>query len=219
MENLHKYAQFFDSAYPEYAEARYSEISLLVSLYDAAGILGVVQGQQFADFVDLVRPLTAIKNFKSQVPFPENLQEVVGCIISIRATAVGNPDRFSNHRELFEQLISVQGFQLPTVSAVFHFCHAGHFPIVDVNVKTACTLLKERYPKEFSNCEAPLLPAPNTSAINKLKKYSVFVTFIDRVKSLQQAHGGNPTYRYIDKALMVLGVPELRIQVENYRDR
>ena len=219
MENLDRYAQFFDAAYPEYVEARYAEIKLLVSRYDAAGILNVVQGQQFADFVDLVRPLTAIKNYKSQVPFPENLQEVVGCIIGIRATAVGDPDIFTNHKELFGQLISVQGFQLPTVSAVFHFCHAGHFPIVDVNVKAACALLKERYPNEFSNYGAPLLPAPNTSATNKLNKYAAFVAFIDRVKVLQQAHGGNPTYRLIDKALMVLGVPELRIQVENHKDR
>ena len=219
MENLDSYAQLFDAAYPEYAEARYAEINLLVSRYDAVGMLNVVQGQQFANFVELVRPVTAIKNYKSQVPFPENLQEVVGCIVRIRTTAVGNPDRFFNHRELFAHLISVQGFQLPTVSAVFHFCHPGHFPIVDVNVKAACVLLKERYPNEFPSYEVPPLLAPNTSAINKLTKYAAFVAFIDRVKGLQEAHGGNPTYRYIDKVLMVLGVPGLRIKVEKHRDR
>lgn len=185
-----------------------------MSRYDTPDILSVLQGQQFAGFADLVKPLTAIKNYKSQVPFPENLQEVLCCIIGIRVTAVGSPDIFNNHRKLFEQLILVQGFQLPTVSAVFHFCHAGCFPIVDVNVKAACAILKERYPSEFSNYEAPQLPAPNTSAINKLKKYSAFVNFIDRIRSLQQAYDGNPTYRHIDKALMVLGVPEMRNKVE-----
>jgi hypothetical protein len=219
MENLDRYARFFDAAYPEYTEVRYKEIGRLVSRYDAPEILSVVRGQQFAEFVDLVRPLTAIKNYKSQVPYPENLQEVVCCIIGIRVTPVGHPDIFRNHKPLFEQLVSVQGFQLPTVSAVFHFCHADCFPIVDVNVKAACAILKERYPNEFSHHEAPLLPAPNTSAINKLRKYEAFVAFIDRIRSLQRAYGGSPTYRHTDKALMVLAVPELRKKAERDGDR
>jgi len=219
MENLDSYVHSFDVAFPEFVEARYAEIGLIVSRYDQVGILDVVRGQQFADFVDLIRPLTAIKNYKSQVPFPENLQEVVSCIIRIRATPVGNPDRFSSHTHLFKQLISIQGFQLPTVSAVFHFCHPHRFPIVDIYVKAACGLLKKRYPRDFASLEAPLLPAPNTSAQNKLSKYNGFVAFIDRVKSLQQAYGGNPTYRYIDKALMVLGSSELRAKVENHEGR
>ena len=215
MENLERYAHHFDIAFPEYAEIRYAEICRMLSHYDTIGILDIVRGPQFADFVELIKPLTAIKNYKSQVPFPENLQEVTSCIVGIRTTPVSNSDRFRSHTDFFKQLVSIQGFQLPTTSAVFHFCHPHHFPIVDVNVKAACGLLKERYPRDFADIEAPLLPAPNTSALNKLSKYRGFLVFIDRVRSLQQAYGGNPNYRYTDKALMVLGVPELRTKVEN----
>jgi len=215
MENLDRYARFFDTAYPEYTENRYAYIQRLVLVYDAANTLNVVKERQFAEFVELVSPLIAIKNYKSQVPFPEKLQEVIECIINIRGVAVGSPDIFSNHKALFKQLILFQGFQLPTVSAVFHFCHTDHFPIVDSNVEAACALLKERYPNDFANFKVPLLPKSYTFAENKLDKYSEFVLFINRVMSLQRVHGSNPTYRSIDKALMVLGVPKFRSKVEN----
>ncbi len=215
MDNLDKYAQFFDAAYPNYADARYAEIKQLVALYDSANVLNIVQGHQFSEFVELIRPLTAIKNYKSQVPFPEQLQDVICCIIQIRKKKVGSPDISSNHADLFEKLISIQGFQLPTVSAVFHFCHPDHFPIVDVNVKAACALLKARFPHDFSVLEEPILPAPNTSVRNKMEKYAAFIAFISKVVSHQRVFSGNPTYRYIDKALMVIGVPELRNQAEN----
>ena len=215
MENLDRYAQFFDTAYPEYTDARYAEIAQLVSRYDSATALSAIEGQQFRDFVALVQPLIAIKNYKSQVPFPEKVREVVNCIIRIRSAPIGSPDLFANHHSLFEQLISLQGFQLPTVSAVFHFYHPSHFPIIDVNVEAACALLKQRFPNDFARFVAPVLPAPNTSVTNKLNKYAAFIAFIGQVISLQRVHEGNPTYRYVDKALMVLGVPKLRTQVEN----
>ena len=211
MDNLDRYAQYFDTAYRDYADARYTGIVRLVSSYDAEGILNIIDGQQFGECIKLLQPLIAIKNYKSQVPFPENLREVLRLIINIRQTEVGSSDVFSNHDKYFKQLVSLQGFQLPTASAVFHFCHPKSFPIVDVNVKEACAHLKDLNQKEFANLEAPGLPASNTSSDNKLKKYKEFEGFIKRVMSLQkEQHGGKPTYRYIDKALMVLGVPELR---------
>ena len=215
MDSLERYAEFFDEAYPEYADARYSEIEGLVAQYGQANVLATVQSAEFARFVGLVRPLIAVKNYKSQVPFPEPLQEVLGYVVKIKRADVGNPDLFANHKELFSQFVALQGVQLATASAVFHFCHPDSFPIVDVKVKRACALLSERFPDDFSHLAVPILPAANTTAKNKLKKYREFIAFIDQVVLLQRAHGGDPDYRHIDKALMVLGVNKLRNHLES----
>lgn len=214
MFDLDKYAKHFDGAYRDYADARYGEIAQLLARYDDRTVRATLHSQHFLEAASLIQPVIAVKNYKSQVPFPEALLEVISCIVEIRQTAVSPEDVFGNHQALFERLLSFQGFQLPTVSAVFHFSHPRHFPIVDVNVEAACDLLKQRCQEDFKGLEVPALPAANTSAANKLRKYRMFIAFIRRVLELQSAHVAQPSYRYVDKALMVLGVPELRTQVE-----
>jgi hypothetical protein len=209
MESLSQYAEAFDHYYPNYSEGRYAQIALLVERYAEHNVLSHIQSAEFQQFSELLRPLIAIKNYKSQVPFPEDLAAVIENIIHIRRTTVGPIDVFGNHADYFNALIQQQGFQLPTVSAVFHFCHRDRFPIVDVNVEAACVLLKEQYPAEFP-MSAPRLPAPSTSPANKLAKYRDFISFIQKIIELQQEHVEDVSLRYIDRALMVLGNAEFR---------
>ena len=137
MDSLEKYAEEFDKSYPDYAYARYGEIIKLIEAYDKPGLSEFIEGEEFKKFVSLVRPVIAIKNYKSQIPFPEDLASVVRCVISIRSTRPSPKDILKNHRTCFNELMSLQGFQLPTVSAILHFCHPEYFPIVDINVKAA----------------------------------------------------------------------------------
>lgn len=214
MDSIEKYAKIFNESYPDYADSRYGEIKKLVEVYDAPGIFELIDSEDFKKFSTLIRPVVAIKNYKSQIPFPEDLPTVVRCVASIRATKPLPNDILKAHKTQFDQLLSLQGFQLPTVSAILHFCHPSDFPIVDTNVEAACALLKQRYPNDFSAVAEPSLPAANTSSANKAKKYLEFISFIAKVKSLQASYGGQPDYRYIDKALMVLGVLRLRNEVD-----
>lgn len=214
MDSIEKYAKIFDESYPDYADSRYGEIKKLVEVYDAPGVPDLIAGEDFKRFAALIRPVIAIKNYKSQIPFPEDVAAVIQCVASIRAAKPLPGDILKVHKVQFEKLLSLQGFQLPTVSAVFHFCHPNDFPIVDINVEAACALLKERYPDALKNIEEPSLPAANTSSKNKAEKYLAFIAFITKVKALQAIHGGQSDFRYIDKALMVLGVLRLRSKVD-----
>ena len=214
MDSIEKYSKIFDESYPDYADTRYGEIKKLVEVYDAPGIFELIDSEDFKKFSTLIRPVVAIKNYKSQIPFPEDLPAVVRCVASIRATKPLPNDILKAHKTQFDQLLSLQGFQLPTVSAILHFCHPSDFPIVDTNVEAACALLKQRYPNDFAAIAEPTLPAANTSSDNKARKYLEFISFIAKVKSLQASCGGQPDYRYVDKALMVLGVLRLRNKVD-----
>lgn len=216
MDDLSRYERAFDAAYPEYADSRYSEIKSLTDTY-ASGedLLSVIRSGGFERFAQLLRPITAIKNYKSQTPFPEDIRAVMVNVIELKRCQIGGDALSPKAGQLFSELIAMQGFQLPTVSAVFHFCHPRNFPIVDRNVESACAILKDRNPNDFSEVEGPRLPAPNTTAKNKLAKYRSFIVFIDKIIALQrQGYGGDPDYRFIDKALMVLGVEKLRRKVE-----
>jgi hypothetical protein len=217
MDSLEEYANIFDKEYPAYADARYGEIAALMKIYDTTNVVARAQSKEFARFLKLIVPVIAIKNYKSRIPFPEDLVSVVLCMASIRSVTSSGSNKLNCHKPTFEKLLSLQGFQLPTVSAIFHFSRPKHFPIVDVNVEAACRLLKERYPTDFAELDAPSLPADNTSAANKAKKYGGFIKFIAKVRKLQGKHGGKADFRYIDKALMVLGVTRLRDKVEALR--
>lgn len=214
MDNLEKYAKIFDASYKNYADARYQEISKLVMVFDSPDAIKLIHSKHFSEFSNLLKPLIAIKNYKSQVPFPDDLESVLSSISKIRSNKPSKDDLFKSHTSEFNNLSALQGFQLPTISAIFHFCHPDSFPIVDVNVVAACALLKERFPNDFEGFDAPSLPASSTSSKNKLDKYSGFITFVDKVKNLQMQFGGQSDYRYIDKALMVLGVLRFRAQAE-----
>jgi hypothetical protein len=214
VENLERYTQVFDKAYPNYGEVRYREVLNLVEAYNSADAMDYVRGESFARAASLIKPLTAIKNYKSQVPYPEDLESVIACVINIKRTPVDPNDAIINHSATIKSLLELEGFQLPTVSAILHFCHPNDFPIVDVNVQAACALLKERQSSDFDVEIAPRLPAANTSPENKIDRYRHFIQFIDTIVELQRVYRGDADYRYVDKALMVLGVLRLRNQVE-----
>ena len=218
MEDLNRYARMFDEFYPKYDDARYKEIRALIKVYDATNSLDFVLGESFAKAAELLKPLIRIKNYKSQTPFPEDFPSVVACIIKIRATKVTKENVLEKHNEVFESLCSMQGFQLPTVSAVFHFCHPRYFPIVDKNVAAACALLRKRFAKDFRKFDAPVLPMGNASPQDNKGSYAGFMKFINRIVELQAAYGGDPDYRFVDKALMVLGHTRFRDWVENPED-
>lgn len=204
MDNLDIYARQFDELFPTYVDQRYQEIRHLLESYDVPEAREFVQSDVFSRAARLVAPLAAIKNYKSQIPFPEDLAPVVTCIIEIRTTEV-TPNAMESHGPLLHRLLSLQGFQLPTASAVMHFCRPNCFPIVDRNVEAACCLLQERFPEDFALLATPKLPGPNTSAQNKTVKYLDFIAFINKVVELQRSYGDSPDYRYVDRALMVLG--------------
>ena len=210
MDSLEKYARIFDKKYINYSDVRHQKISTLIKAYDTPDVAARVQSEEFAKLLELIAPVIAIKNYKSQIPFPEDLASVVLCIIEIRSALPSNSDVLSRHKAPFDKLLSLQGFQLPTVSAILHFSHPKYFPIVDVNVEAACSHLKKIYPDDFTMLDEPSLPAVTTSADDKTEKYGVFIKFINKVRELQGGHGGQADFRYIDKALMVLGAERLR---------
>ena len=214
MESLEKYADFFEAAYPDYADARYSKIRMALSLYDGEGAEDFVMSSDFERAVALMLPVILIKNYKSQIPFPENIPAVIKAFFMVKTARVNPDDIFEQLRPAFSHLLSLQGFQLPTVSAVLHFFHPAHFPIVDRNVQSACELLIRQHPESFAGYAPPVMPAPGTSIDNKLKKYLDFIRVIDRIMELHPPGVLSERYREMDKALMVLGVSELRNKAE-----
>lgn len=213
MENLERYAAQFDAEYPDYADARYSQISEMMARYDSEAVEALISSGAFKEFVALILPVIAIKNYKTQVPFPEDVLAVVEAVVLARKAAIDAVDRFKELETSFNKLVAIQGFQLPTISAVFHFSHPESFPIVDRNVQAACEILIDRN-SELSGYECPMIPAPGTSAANKLKKYRYFIQVIDGIRAAHPESAVKNSYRNMDKALMVLGSPELRKKVE-----
>lgn len=214
MESLERYAAQFDAEYPDYADARYSEISAMMAQYDSKEAEVLIAGESFKKFVSIIRPVIAVKNYKTQVPFPEDVLAVVEAVFMARKATIDATDRFKNLEIPFNKLEAIQGFQLPTISAIFHFLHPQSFPIVDRNVQAACEILIDRN-AELAGLDCPIIPAPGTSAVNKIKKYRQFVQVIDRIKAAHPESTVRNDYRSMDKALMVLGSPELRKKVDN----
>lgn len=213
MENLERYAAQFDVEYPDYADARYSEISAMMARYDSETAEALIASDSLKECAAIILPVIAIKNYKTQVPFPEDVLAVVAAVVMARKATIDAADRFENLKIPFNRLEAIQGFQLPTISAIFHFSHPESFPIVDRNVQAACEILIDRNP-DLASFECPIIPAPGTSAANKLKKYRQFVQVIDGIKAKHPDSTVKNDYRSMDKALMVLGSPELRKKVE-----
>jgi hypothetical protein len=204
--DLSPYERAFDDAYPDYATGPYEAIKALTERFTASQALQLIDCNQFQRFAELLEPLIEIKNYKAQAPFPTNIRTVIRLVIQLKQCAVPSPPLSGNPERIFFAILDQKGFQLPTISAVFHFCHPGSFPIVDRNVEAACEILKDAHASDFRGLRVPKLPASTTSALNKLEKYRAFMAFIDHVVQLQRnQYGGGPDYRFVDKALMVLG--------------
>lgn len=217
MINLEPYKNHFPNAYPNYADGPYRNILELIDLIpkdeEVAEILSSADGQ---NTLALILPIVMIKNYKSQIPFPPNLSEVVVMITQIKNH---DPDIGvqNGNVALFEQLINTTGFQLPTVSAVFHFSHPNAYPIVDKITTRACTRIHENHPDEFPNINAaPTLPAQMAGAAHKLECYRNFIEFLNVLKDAHNnQYQTDYNFRDLDKALMVYGVDALRQAVEH----
>lgn len=210
MECLKVHAEKFESTFPLYSDARYGAIAAMLEGYSLEEVRSVLSNDISRKLLTLVKPIIAIKNYKSQIPFPENIEAVVErafIIKSVKPNCESNVvlKGFSNE---FDEFLGFDGFQLPTVSAIFHFCHPDHFPIVDTYVEAACGYLGNNFPCDFSGLEIPSLPRPLSSNLTKRMRYEGFIKFINRIKSLQADCCGKFSYRDIDKALMVLGKRE-----------
>lgn len=216
MINLEQYRNYFSQAYPDYADGEYSQISDLVMAIptdeEAARVFSSADAQAA---LGLLLPLIKIKNYKSQIPFPDHIFEAAALIAELKNSA-STASLLGNDAKLFEKLLSMKGFQLPTISAVLHFCHPEIFPIVDRNIEAACGLLSNECPDEFDEELVPALPAYTTSAKNKLSKYRAFIQFLTRVRNTHnEEHGTQYGYRELDKAMMVYGAPNFKIAAEN----
>jgi hypothetical protein len=216
MINLQPYVEAFNDLYPDYADARYSEIQALMAVYHDEQVQKIVSGVDFKRYSELLVPLIKIKNYKSQIPFPDQISSVLLKISRLKQSEVPAVPLSGEPEKIFLEFIAMerQGFQLPTLSAVFHFCHPNDFPIVDTNVEAACRLLANWYPGDFGGLEIPRLPVSQTSPANKLRKYRAFIAFLDKICASQSRYMAEVDYRLIDKALMVFGVEKLRNGVE-----
>jgi hypothetical protein len=211
MENLERYAAQFDAEYPDYADVRYAEIAKMVNRYDSTDAEILIASASFKKCVAIIQPMIAIKNYKTQVPFPEDLLSALEAVVALRKADVDTSDQFKNLDPLFNKLERIQGFQLPTISAIFHFLHPNSFPIVDKNVQAACKILICQN-QELINLECPTIPAPRATATTKFEKYRHFVQIIDRIKEVHPEGPLKNSYRNMDKALMVLGSLKLKKQ-------
>jgi hypothetical protein len=211
MIDLSPYIGDFDDVFPEYGDGEYAVIRDLADTLQEDEIQAFLDHDQFDVFVSCLLPLIEIRNYKAQVPFPTELRSVLGCMLDIAHLDVGNaPGDIEVGAEQFELLMGLKGFDLPTVSAVFHFCFPNHFPIVDRYVNAADRFLyDEDQDNEFRGQEdlrRTVLPAANTSIENKKMHYNNFIRFVFRIADLQaHQYGHHFSIREIDKGLMVMG--------------
>ena len=211
MIDLSPFIDNFDDEFPEYGDDEYGVIRDLAESLRQEEIRAFVNHQQFDEFVSCLLPLIAIRNYKSQVPFPSELRAVVHCMLEIADLDVGNPPGdIEIGAEHFALLTDLQGFELPTVSAVFHFCFPDHFPIVDRYVNAADRHLYDvDEDNEFRgrpDLVRTVLPAANTSNGNKMNHYKNFIRYAFRIAELQaRQYGHDFSIREVDKGLMVLG--------------
>lgn len=214
MQYLEPYKNYFDQAYPDYGDNNYSQIVQLLQNLPSDHVVADILGSDQANLIfQLLAPLIRIKNYKSQIPFPVEVYAAAQMVASIR-NSQPEADLSAEHKGCFKQMLQLEGFQLPTVSAVFHFCYPDWYPIVDRNIAAACGLLRIGFPYELTETLPPL-PAGATSSSNKLQKYQKFIVFLNRIKTVHNAeYETNYSFRDLDKALMVYGVREFREHVE-----
>ena len=213
MLNLEPYRALFAKRYPTYADEPYAEIAEMVTnLTTSSQLRRMLFSAESALVTALLSPLIKIKNYKSQIPFPSDPIAVLRLMVKLKEMPTDS--QFGPQTQaIFDSLLDIEGFQLPTVSAVFHFCHPASFPIVDQNIEQACRYVKSTSPQVFESFTLPQLPAQTTSAANKLGKYKEFIAFLDNLRVEHHAlHGVEWSFREIDKALMVLGADQRREQ-------
>lgn len=141
MINLNPYKEYFPQAYTKYDDDPYSDIhSLVQKLPTNKSAIDLLESSDAQKILKLIRSLIFIKNYKSTIPFPEKFEDAIRLIVKIKNTRPKKPISKSS-KALLKELLDTEGFQLPTASAVFHFCHPEHYPIVDTNVETAIGII------------------------------------------------------------------------------
>ena len=207
--NLEAFRQRFDSNYPRYTDAPYFEILNLISELDD-GDRDLLTSRDGARVLNLLLPVIKIKNYKTQVPFPENVTDLVDLILRLRFTEISGPESWMKIEDLLMRLLAVQGIQLPTASAYLHFCHPEHCPIVDRNIQSACEILFITHPDRYT-LGLPRLPSQSATSDSKVQSYNSLKLFLDETRLYQnQTYNTDWCFRDLDKALMVLGVSRLR---------
>jgi len=220
MINLTPYALRFDSEYPKYRDDTYLRILAVVAkIPSVATVKRMTADPAFQNFLTLADPVIAIKNYKSQIPFPTQLVTLWTQIAELKDCSITGASLLGEPGEVFRNIISLDGFQLPTVSAIYHFCHPGDFPIVDRNVAAACDYLCRKCDKLGL---APKLPPPKAPAECKMARYTAFIKFIEHLLFLMReghAHPEELDFRFIDKALMVLGADVIKQRESTRKNR
>lgn len=217
--SLAPWERLFDEKYPRYEDERYQHLLGLYERYAEGGrgadALKVVASAEFARCLWFLQGMLAVKNYKGQVPFPENPDEIVaalGFIIRLkRWQPRAAPFSDGALRKIFAGLLALPGFEFRTVTAIFHFCHPDVFPIADLNVEAACARLKETHPALFGHLPLPRLPLYAMDPAQKIECYKRFIAFLEAARKAEQRRGARlPTFRFVDRALMVLGGEQRR---------
>jgi hypothetical protein len=213
--DLTRYHDAFDEWFPRYKDSVYTGIHMLVDSYRpplGKDLLEIVNSADFRGSMAVLQPLIAIRNYKSQTPFlyrPRDLVRAIELLVELSACKPGRSDPLSDPTvvDVIKGLLELDGFRLATVSAVCHFCHPKLFPIVDINIQAACLPLKSIYPDYFEGLQPPRLPADRTYADSMaiIERYREFKAFIDAVMRAHSMNVGRVDYRFIDKAMMVIG--------------
>ena len=226
MEDLTKYRNQFQSEFPRYSNQRYAAIVQLFEEYDDPDACTVIGSEQFDNFLRFVKPIVAVKDFKSQSSFPESkLSLVIEKAAELRKTDKRLKCDHKKFETIFQELVSSTeqgksesnksaqksvrtGFDLATGSALFHFCMPDKFPIVDMYVKEACKYLSDKYAREIG-CHCPNFPSAKSSAAYKWKCYKDYISFLDSIRFIQNRRVTRKSeewkLRDLDCALMVLG--------------
>jgi len=226
LEDLTKYRNQFQSEFPKYSSQRYAAIVQLFEAFDDPDACTVIASSAFENFLRFVKPIVAVKDFKSQSSFPESKLSLV----IEKAAELRNLDKrlkcdHKNFEKIFQELVSSTkqgktessksakksvrtGFDFATGSALFHFCMPDKFPIVDMYVKEACKYLNDKYAREIG-CHYPEFPSAKASAAHKWKCYKDYIQFLESIRVTQNRRGtrGGEKWklRDLDCALMVLG--------------
>jgi len=207
MINLEAYKVRFDTEFANYSDVRYGKICGLVEgLPSDLDVQNNLNTPQAIAIEAMLGPLIEIRNYKSQTPFTRSPFEAVKLIARLKK--IQDPWKFDNEAEsAFNSFLELGGFRLPTISAIFHFCHCNHFPIVDRNIAAACADFAE----DVSQV-APKIPSYQTKDSSKnIEAYKQFVSFLGKLKEMHNLiHKTDYSFRDLDKSLMVYGAEKLK---------
>jgi hypothetical protein len=132
----------------------------LVKAYDVADVKDYVKGPDFGKAARVIEPLTAIRNYKSQVPYPSDIAGTITCIIELRKTNVTRKDVLCRHYDTLTRLLGIGAFQLPTVSATHRQGAHGLVGFTPARAGGALVQYVRKIPPRFAS-KRSISTAPN----------------------------------------------------------